>query len=222
MLAYAASRPPVVDRRPHPNTMLFIIGAHIAVVAAVMSAKMDLPPRVPFTKTIVDFIPLPKQPPPPQHPITPKVQAPAPTPLEHPIPLVQLPRAVQQPVERTPSTVDPTLIGEGSALVIPKLPPQTTSAVKTGPRLLTPPSELKPPYPADKLLNEEEGALTVRLTIDENGRVTAVAPVGRADPEFLEAARRHLIAHWRFTPATEGGHAIVSTTVVTLHFQLEG
>ena len=28
MLAYAAHRPVPIDRRPHPNTMLLIIGAH--------------------------------------------------------------------------------------------------------------------------------------------------------------------------------------------------
>ena len=44
MLAYAASRRrDLADRRPHPNTMLLIIGAHVAALAALMSAKMDLP-----------------------------------------------------------------------------------------------------------------------------------------------------------------------------------
>src|SRR5205085_7862667 len=46
MLAYAASRPVVVDGRPHPNMMLMIIGAHVAVAALVMSARMDLPGRI--------------------------------------------------------------------------------------------------------------------------------------------------------------------------------
>ena len=93
--------------------------------------------------------------------------------------------------------------------------------VRSGPRLLTPQSEMKPPYPATKLLNEEEGAVTVRVTIDEQGRVIAVDPVGRADPAFLDAARRHLLAHWRFKPASENGHAVISSTVVTLHFELD-
>jgi protein TonB len=219
MLAYAASRPPVVDRRPHPNTLLFIIGAHVAVVAVVMSAKMDLPRRFkPEPPLIVQTIPEPPSPPPvstaakPHQPVT--------VPLDHPTlqppvhPLLNLPSDNQPKIDVGP-------VAGGGAAVIPLLPLTTTTPVKTGPRLLTPPSELKPPYPPDKLLNEEEGAVTVRLTIDENGRVTAVDPVGRADPAFLEAARRHLIAHWRFKPASEDGRAVASTTVVTLQFQLE-
>ena len=221
MLAYAASRPPVVDRRPHPNTLLFIIGAHVAVVAAVMSAKMDLPRRLrPEPPLIVDTIPEPPPPPPlstaakPHQPLTTALDRPMLQPPVHP--LLNPPASDDQP------KIDVGPIAGGGAEVIPSLPPPTTTTpVKTGPRLLTPPSELKPPYPADKLLNEEEGAITVRLTIDENGRVTAVDPVGRADPEFLDAARRHLIAHWRFKPASDGGHAVASTTVVTLHFELE-
>ena len=73
-----------------------------------------------------------------------------------------------------------------------------------------------------KLLNEEEGAVTVKLTIDDTGHVVAVDPVGRADPAFLASARKHLLAHWRFKPANEDGHAVSSTTVVTLHFELNG
>jgi protein TonB len=220
MLAYAASRPPVVDRRPHPNTLLFIIGAHVAVVAAMMSAKMDLPRRLkPEPPLIVDTIPDP--PPPPPVSTTAKPHQPVTMPIDHTTLQPPVHPLLNPPVGHDQLTFDPGPIAGGGAAAIPLLPPTTTTPVKIGPRLLTPPSELKPPYPADKLLNEEEAAVTVRLTIDENGRVTAVDPVGRADREFLEAARRHLIAHWRFKPASEDGHAVASTTIVTLHFELE-
>ena len=66
------------------------------------------------------------------------------------------------------------------------------------------------------------GGAAARLTISESGRVTAVDPVGTADREFLDAGRRHLIAHWRYQPATEDGRAIASFTVVTLRVQLDG
>jgi protein TonB len=63
--------------------------------------------------------------------------------------------------------------------------------------------------------------LKLRLTIDPNGRVVAVEPLNRADPVFLQAARRHLLAHWRYKPAMEDGRAVMSTTVITLRFQLD-
>ena len=57
--------------------------------------------------------------------------------------------------------------------------------------------------------------------ISISGRVVAVDPIGKADPVFLAAARRHLMAHWRYKPAMQAGHAVSSNLVVTLRFQLD-
>jgi protein TonB len=86
---------------------------------------------------------------------------------------------------------------------------------------VTPERLIKPPYPADKQRLEEEAALRLKLSIDDRGRVTAVEPVGRVDRSFFEAARKHLIAYWRYKPATEDGRAVAATTVITLTFRLE-
>jgi len=220
MLAYAANRTLPVDRRPHPNTMLLIIGAHVALVAVVMSAKMELPIRPPPVTTTVDFIPFPKDPPPTQQT---KVPHPLPTTnpwTDHPRP--QIPTQTNRPPTDLGASSDPGSIAGGGATTINEFPQRPIATVRSGPILLTPPSELKPPYPASKLLNEEEAVLKLKLTIDSTGRVIAVDPVGSADAAFLEAARRHLIARWRYKPANEDGQAIASTMVVTLHFELEG
>jgi periplasmic protein TonB len=184
----------------------------------VMSAKMDLPnPFKPEPPLIVDTIKAP--PPPPPIGTTSKSHATRTfTPvIDRPPQNVKLTQVVDLPPLGGRTTGDLGSIDGGGAIVIPKI----EDPIRTGPQLLTPQSEMKPPYPASKLLNEEEGAVTVRLTIDQQGRVIAVDPVGRADPAFLDAARRHLLAHWRFKPASEEGRAITSTTVVTLHFQLD-
>jgi protein TonB len=222
MLAYAANRPVVVDRKPHPNAMLFIIGAHVAVAAVVMSAKMDLPGRIlpdPPTKTF--WVPKPKDPPPP---VDSHQTHPQPKDSMNQSTLTALPLTdANRPVDTGKEKIDPTVIGTGGASVIPevRLPPMHVP-VSAGVQLLTPPSELKPPYPPSKLLNEEEAALRLRLTIDEHGRVIAVDPVGRADAVFLAAARRHLLAHWRYKPAVEDGQAVASSMVITLRFELDG
>jgi protein TonB len=93
--------------------------------------------------------------------------------------------------------------------------------VRVAARFNTPDWLLKPPYPPSMQAREIEATLKLQLQIDANGRVVAVDPVGRADPAFLEAARRHLIAKWRYKPATEDGRAIASSTVITLRFELE-
>lgn len=220
MLAYAANRPVVVDRRPRPNAMLFIVGAHVAVAAAVMSAKMQIPvpPREP--PIIVDSFKTPP-PPAPKPTQTPPVPHP-PTWISNPPTRVDLPPVNPPPATSTGPKIDPgPVLGAGTSN-IPAVTRPVITPIKSGAQLLTPASDLKPPYPPSKLLNEEEASLTLRLTIDQNGRVTAVDPVGRTDPVFLAAARRHLIARWRYKPAMEDGQPVASSAVITLRFQLDG
>ena len=220
MLAYAANAPRPADRRPAPNAMLFIIAGHVAVIAAVMSAKMDLPTRLFHPPTVVMTIPIPKTPDPTPQPDSPS--QPANDPRIDQTNATLPPVGPTIPVDQT----GPTSLGPPTASNEIKLPPGppfvAIEPLKLGPRLLTPASQLKPPYPASKLLTEEEATLRLRLTIDERGRVIAVEPVGRADSVFLAAARRHLLGHWRYQPASEDGRAVSSSTVVTLRFQLDG
>ena len=222
MLAYAASRPRFAERKPSPNAMLAIIAAHVALAAVVMSARMELPPKTSFTRTVIDFIPLPKEPPP--KPIATKVpQPPRPVPMPTP---PQLDAAhPTPPLDWDPN---PTFPGPGaspdpgSGPQIDLRPSPQPMPAATAARLLTPPSELKPSYPPSKLLTEEEAVLKLRLTIDGNGRVIAVDPVGSADRVFLEAARRQIMTHWRYRPATKDGHAVATSTVITLEFRIDG
>jgi len=222
MLAYAASRPTPVERRPHPNTMLAIIALHVGVAAIVMSAKMDLPGRLlpqPPT-TVLSF---PKPPPPDPTPQALPHQPQQPLQNETITKIDQ--QVVTHPTESlnqgplTPPVNTGVLVEATGSITIPQ---EVHNVVKLGPRLLTSGEDLKPPYPASKLLTEEEAALQLRLTIDANGRVVGVDPVGRADPVFLSAARRWLLAHWRYRPATEDGRGVTATEVITLRFQLDG
>jgi len=221
MLAYAANRPVIGARKPAPNAMLAIIGIHVAAIAVLMSAKMELPPIIKDPPTKIDFIKIPK--PPPPNPVANPTRNPTTVTTvdrQTPIPPTHLD---QGPVEALgPTTIDTGVLGGGGVAIIPEITRPVHYPVKLGPRLATPDSELKPPYPQSKLLTEEEAVLNLKLTIDQNGRVVAVDPVGRADPAFLSAARRHLLAHWRYRPASEDGRAVSSSTVITLRFQLDG
>ncbi len=221
MLAYAASRPAPVERKPHPNMLLVIIGAHVAVAALVMSAKMDLPGHI-SDPTHTFWIPKPKDTPPPPPPTHETTQQTRDNTIDRP------PIDVWTPPTGTfdpgPIKFDPgpqIALGGGGGNGTVELPPPH-SMVKIGPTLLTSGVELKPPYPQSKLLTEEEAVLRLKLTIDERGHVVAVEPVGRADRVFLDAARSYLIAHWRYRPASEDGRAVTATEVITLRFQLDG
>lgn len=219
MLAYSANRPRAGNRGSSPNMMLAIVGIHVAAVAVLMSAKMELPLPITRTPLTIEII-KPKPPEPVEVPDRPKrPQAQPDRALAATDPLVPLPSdpaamPVRDPLPPLPELPDPGATA-GPATGIAK-PIAATPAV-----LLTGAAELKPPYPAAKLASGEEADLKLRLTIDGRGRVTAVEPMGRADSTFLSAARRHIMAHWRYRPATSDGRAIATTLVITLRFRLD-
>jgi protein TonB len=201
--------------------MLLVICAHIIVVAVVLSTKMTMPPRVTNSPTPIISVPLPKPPPPrpvatvqPNRPRTPLDQ------VSQPPVALPNPSPVPTPAGST-SGGGPIVGGDFGVPTVPTLPPLPLPKSSAA-QLLTPLSDLKPPYPEAKLLTGEEAVLTLRVSIDESGRVIAVDPVGRADPIFLAAARRHLLAHWRYRPAMKDGRPVASTTVITLRFELDG
>lgn len=222
MLAYAANRPDPAGRRPSPNVMLFILAVHIAAIAALMSAKMDVrritrePPTI---RVALDPV-KPK-------PIDTKSSKPTPQTtknwVSHPVPQVDTHPAKPIPFDLGGTTTDPGSVGPTTIPEpLPPLPiPQPPLPVRLDPQLLTPATQLRPPYPASKLASEEEADLHLRLSIGVDGHVTAVEPIGRADPVFLDAARRYLIAHWRYRPASVDGRAIATVMTITLSFRLD-
>jgi protein TonB len=212
--------PAFAGRRRHPRALVLILTGHAALIAAVMSAKMDLPQRLIPTITRVELLDSPK--PPPENPPPPQTKAgPRTTALDNPAVILAIPQPGQPRVDPTPSPLplpDPRpIIGPGTYQ--PPVPNPKPLLVE--PRLVTPADDVKPPYPQSKLRSGEEAVLRLKLAVDPSGRVTSVEPVGNADSVFLAAARRHLIAHWRYRPATADGRAVASTVVVTLRFQLD-
>jgi protein TonB len=217
MLAYSANRPRVGGRSSSPNMMLAVVGIHVAAVAVLMSARMELPfvpAKTPLTVEFIKRKPPEPVPNPPRQPATRLDNA-----LVAPDPLVALPAdplviPVPDPLPPLPGLADPG----------PSTRPSTDDAgpiAATPALLLTGAAELKPPYPASKLASGEEADLKLRLTVNERGRVTAVEPLGRADSSFLAAARRHIIAHWRYRPATTDGRGVATTLVVSLRYRLD-
>ncbi|HEU5482204.1 MAG TPA: TonB family protein [Sphingomicrobium sp.] len=208
--------PAFAARKRHPRALLLIVGFHAALLAAAMSARMEMTDGFIPTRTDVDLIPLPPEP----------SKDPSPRPKADPretridtIPaVVPLPRPDVSSVAPKPLPFP----NPGPILVPGPALDSVPSPVRTGPRFVTPEADIKPPYPQQKLRMEEEAVLRLKLSIDERGRVTSVEPVGTADPVFLAAARRHLIARWRYKPATENGRPVPTSTVITLRFQLEG
>lgn len=224
MLAYASHRRRLAQRGSAPNAMLVIVAIHVAGIAALMSAKMEIPMIDRIKPTIVELIPQ-EQPPPPEDVVDPRPVPPN-SALDQPVPLVPTPPIELPSVDPAPLPLPDLGKIIGPAIDPPKplpLPlPGPPAIERVGAKLLTSADRLKPHYPSSKLASGEEAVLRLRLSIDERGRVVSVDPVGAADGAFLVAARRHLLAQWRYKPAMEGGRAVATSIVITLRFQLEG
>lgn len=220
MLAYAANAPRPAGRAGSPRTLALILVGHAVLIGAVMSAKMGVIDVTPYAPTKIFNVPI-KPPPPEPQPPAPKPN-PQPSFIEHPVKVIDMPVITPQPpTDVGPPIVpwNPPIIGEGPPL--PPVNPVKATPLRVAAIFATPDSALRPPYPNSKLRLQEEATLRLRLSIDARGRVTAVEPVGATDPEFLAAARRHIIRSWRYKPATEDGVGVPSSTVITLSFRLE-
>ena len=220
MLAYA---PRPTARSGSPRTLLLVAAGHVVALALVLTARSEFVARAPADPTDVVFIEPVKPPPPP-----PPTADPAPprdplqSTIDRPPVIIPTPALPSEALAEGPpvTVVDPRI---GTAVeppaIIPDLP--TPAIVRKAARFITPADQVRPPYPASKQRLEQEASLRLALTIDARGRVTSVSPVGAADPIFLNAAQRHIVRHWRYQPASEGGEAVASRIVVTLKFTLE-
>lgn len=205
------------------------MAAAIAVNGGVIALLLALPAAQVVIETIngpttVRFIELP--PPPPEVTDEPKADI-------KPIPTPDKDFVRNDPVTPDPilplDTIGPIIAGttditpKGKDFVMPEKPVEPARIpVLTGARLdprFT--ADFKPDYPAAMRREGLEGSVTVRVTIDEKGRVIAVDQVRATDPAFFDAARRQALRYWRFIPAKEDGRAIQSQQTLTLQFRLE-
>jgi len=226
MLAYAAHRRS--HRHLSPPVLISILAVHAAGITALALAKTEII-RIPPIITEV-FPVTPEKDPPPEIKPAPQPSKPAPRPQPRPID-----EHVTKPDPLIPANSDPQpfdtgaskpndgqVVGTGTATLPPQpYVPPTPVTKPTAPVLLTSGDQLRPPYPEDKRRLEEEAVLRLRLAIDARGRVTAVDPVGPADPLFLASARNHLLRAWRYRPATEAGEPVATSIAVTLRFRLD-
>ena len=213
MLAYAAPRPGREAARP--RTLMLIIAGHVLVIGAAMLARDKIQKHSEPPIIVVNVPPVSDPPPNPQpHPRS----DPRPSHPTTVVPQVPIPTLPDQGFVAPPIPPGPF---EGIGVsTLPPPQPQPHEILRHGPQIATAEGRLRPPYPETKRMQEEEATLTLRLSIDATGRVTAVEPIGTADRAFLDSARKHLLSVWRFTPATEDGQPVPSTKVITLHFEL--
>ena len=221
MLSYAIDRRP--SQRLHPTTLALIVGGHALALLAVMTARGDIVQKwVPVGTEVTLIDPAPPPPPPPEP--NPAPDQPVKSTVTQTVPLVPIPSPIPAiPLDLGPPTLAVTPVpGTGAKPADPA--PPTLPIVPPGrgaARAITASADLLPPYPEVKRRLGEEASLRLKLEIDPRGRVTGVEPIGAADADFLESARRHIVRRWRYKPATEDGRAVASTLTVTVRFEID-
>lgn len=100
-------------------------------------------------------------------------------------------------------------------IVEPRAPILT--AVSIDPRYMR---DFQPDYPPAMQRAQEEGKVTVRVSIGADGRVISVEKLFATSDAFWEAARKQALAKWRFRAATRDGVPVESEKVLTVRFTL--
>ena len=221
MLAYA---PRPTGRAGSPRTLLLVAAGHVVALALVLTARSEFAERERQDPTDVIFVEPIKPPPPPPPRRPPPTRQPTQSTIDRPTVIVPTPAPTIEPLVQGPpvTTIDP-VIGNG---VVPQ---PRARCPQPGPRSSArrrasspPPTSSARPTRIEAPRSRKRPACASSLAIDARGRVTSVTPVGAADRGFLDAARRHIVRHWRYRPASEGGDAVASTIVVTLDLHARG
>lgn len=203
-----------------PVSLGAAIAINGAVVAALLFAVPDLVEVLPRPR-LSTFTPAPEPTPPPPDPrptteVDRKSARPTPQPTSAPRP--------DEPVASDTRLGDgPAIGGDGGAggeAVIarapPVLPPAFVGAV-FDPRFL---ADIEPPYPDSLRDAGIEGVVRLRIVIGADGRVKHAEPLG-GDQMLARIAVRHVLARWRFRPATRGEVPEESTRVMSVRFRLD-
>ncbi|MGQ3685827.1 MAG: TonB family protein [Candidatus Loosdrechtia sp.] len=78
----------------------------------------------------------------------------------------------------------------------------------------------EPNYPADARRQGQQGFVTVRLLINQNGRIDQFEILDRQGPGTFERAVEEVVTAWQFEPARHNGVPVAVLAVQTLVFRL--
>jgi protein TonB len=218
-----------LEQKPKsPGSLVIVVALHGVALTALMLAKTEYI-RLVDPPIVVRPIPDTPEPPPIPEP-EPDRQAPKQkseiryVPPEVPAPRrddVVLGKTVEDPLVFYPGPIGN---GEPKAAEPVPLPSPTPQPIPEPVRVearLDPRSELQPPYPASEQRAENEGSVTVRITIGADGRVKQVEKVKATSEAFFKATEQQALRHWRYKPATLDGKPVESRTSVTVRFRLD-
>ena len=214
---HAASRPDPVRIAGVSGALLF--NGALLLLMLVPLSRPTSEPAAPRGLEAEWFEARPVPPPPPpeivsvERPVTP----PAPT------------APAQRVVARDPAPVAPPLV-EGGTIAADPAPPLEHGSADIAPPASGPLTGMRlayaeasaPPYPREALRAGLQGTVMLQVLVDVDGRPLQVqVQEGSGHRQLDEAARRHVLRHWRFQPAMRDGRAVQAIGLVPIDFRLD-
>jgi protein TonB len=171
--------------------------------------------------TVVESIPLPKDPPPiPPKKVETRNPPPITLPYVPPVTPLVIPKSdpIETGIKLTPYT-PPADPGTGADLGTKVTPPPPPVIVGTqyDARFN---NVLQPAYPAEEIRGGNSGRVVVRVLVGVDGRVKQVERVSAASDAFYASTERQALSKWRFKPATKDGIPIEQWKTMSLRFEI--
>lgn len=187
--------------------IVFVVALHVGLIYALATGL-----AVRFAKYVPPILEahIVEQPhkPPPEQPPPPDVK------LQQPPPVATVPPPdinIQSPPVASPITV----VRAPPNPVRPPAPIASTPVQSVGS------THTIPPYPPLARRLNHEGVVLLNITIGVTGAITAVQVAQSSGfDELDQAAEEWVKTHWRYRPATQGGHPVASTTQARVRFNL--
>jgi protein TonB len=187
--------------------IIFVAALHVGLIYALATG---------LTANFAKYVPpvleahIVEQPqkPPPQQPPPPEVK------LQQPPPIATVPPpdiAIKAPPVASPITV----------VQAPPRQPAPPAPIASTPVQSVGSTHTIPPYPPLARRLNHEGVVLLKITISVTGAVSDVRIMQSSGHDELDKAAQDWVkSHWRYRPATQGGHPVASTTEARVRFNL--
>lgn len=195
------------------SALAITLALNLAIVVYALLPSTPYPVRTPPPRSIAATV-LPPPPPavaPPQLPVAraaPRIAVPTPR------------VTLATPMSLHVATIPAVITAITSAL--PVATPVASGAAADSSASVAYASATAPDYPILAARARIEGTVLLKVLVAASGVPLAVEVEQSSGSRLLDnAARRHVLAAWRFHPAMRGGHAVQSWALVPVRFKLE-
>lgn len=188
-----------------------IVAFHVMLVVAINTSLSTvildrLPPLI--KAEIIEEIIKDEEPPPPP----PTIETPPPY-VPPPDIVIDLPTSTKAPTTALVATDKPRPVAPPPSAVVKKAP-------EIDPKFKR---RFQPDYPPTSRRLGEEGSVVLQVLVDTEGKVTdGKVQTSSGFPRLDEAALKHALRAWRFTPGTEDGKPVSAWHSVKVTFRIEG